>query len=306
MLKRAALVSVLTFLTVSAAWAQPTQHGVGFDPFPGKPDPFATQPFDQSLFYERYGYYSYQWERMPGMIAEMFFVNEIALRNACRAGALGDPLVWDCQPTLREQQDLAATERRPARNGNILTAENFYCVWWFAYVYEGGTPQRAITVSRTDKPLGPFREASNPFWSCPVYYNNVAAPPPPPPPPPPPAPACQTDDDTGCLVNQRFKVEVTWQTRDGNSGVGHVVPHSDNSLLVWFFDQSNVEMLLKVLNACDPYGKFWVFYAATTNVEFTVTVTDTETGQVQEYRNAQGNAATPVQDTGTFTCSAGT
>lgn len=300
MLKRAALVAVLALVMVTAVRAQPTQPGVGFDPFPGKPDPFATQPFDQNLFYERYGYYSYQWERMPGMIAEMFYVNDIALRNACLAGALGDPLVYNCQPILREQQDLAATERRPTRNGNILTAENFYCKWWFAYVFEGGTPERAIQVSRPDKPLGPFREASNPFWSCPVYYNNVAAP------PPPPEPLCTADDDTGCLVNKRFKVEVAWRTEDGASGVGHIVPHSDNSVLVWFFNPGNVEMLLKVLDACaPPFEKYWVFYAATTNVEFTVRVTDVETGVTKEYRNEMGHPAVPVQDTGSFACSAG-
>jgi hypothetical protein len=299
MMKRAFLVVVLTLLTVSATWAQPTQPGVGFDPFPGKPDPFATQPFDQNLFYERYGYYSYQWERMPGMIAETFYVNEIALRNACQAGALGDPLVYNCQPLLREQQDLVATERRPNHNGNIITPENFYCKWWFAYVFEGGTPERAIQVSRPDKPLGPFREPSNPFYSCPVYYNNVSA-------PPPVKPLCQADDDTGCLVDKRFQVEIAWQTADGNSGVGHMVPHSDNSLLVWFFSPSNVEMLLKILDACaPPFEKFWVFYAATTNVEFAVKVKDMETGEVKEYRNEQGHAAPPVQDAAAFTCSAG-
>lgn len=298
MIKRAVLVSVFALLTVSAAGAQPLQPGVGFDPFPGKPDPFATQPFDQNLFFERYGYYSYQWERMPGMIAEMFYVNETALRNACQAGALGDPLVYNCNPILREQQDLAATERRPTRNGNILTAENFYCKWWFAYVFEGGTPARAIEVSRTDKPLGIYREASNPFWSCPVYYNNVPA--------PIEEPLCTADDDTGCLVDDRFKVEVTWRTDAGATGVGHIVPHSENSVLVWFFEPSNVEMLLKVLDACNPpFEKYWVFYAATTNVEFTVKVTDVETGVEKIYKNELGNPAVPVQDTGTFACSAG-
>ena len=46
--------------------------------------------------------------------------------------------------------------------------------------------------------------------------------------------------------------------------------------LFWFFNENNIEMLIKVLNACvPPFDRYWTFYAATTNVEFTVTVTDT-------------------------------
>ena len=46
-----------------------------------------------------------------------------------------------------------------------------------------------------------------------------------------------------------------------------------------------------------------MFYAATTNVEFTVTVTDTQTGAVKQYKNKLGQAAAPVLDTAAFaTC----
>ena len=41
-------------------------------------------------------------------------------------------------------------------------------------------------------------------------------------------------------------------------------------------------MLIKVLNACVPLNHYWVFFAATTNVEFAVTVTDTQNGTDQE------------------------
>lgn len=113
---------------------------------------------------------------------------------------------------------------------------------------------------------------------------------------------CVEDGDTGCLSNNRFKVEVTWRTPDGNTGAGRVEPVSDDSALVWFFGQENKEMLIKVLDACQPFGSYWVFFAATTNVDFTVTVTDTDTGVVKEYKNPAGNAADPVQDTFTFSC----
>jgi hypothetical protein len=45
-----------------------------------------------------------------------------------------------------------------------------------------------------------------------------------------------------------------------------------------------------------------VFFAATTNVGFDLTVTDTRTGRQRTYANASGTAAAPVQDTAAFAC----
>jgi len=117
--------------------------------------------------------------------------------------------------------------------------------------------------------------------------------------------ACSDDDTKLCLLGGRFQVEVKWRTSDGNTGRGHVIPQSDASGLVWFFDPSNIEMLVKVLDACSLPGLegYWVFFAATTNVDFTVEVVDTATGLTREYFNPGGQAALPVQDTLTFqTC----
>ncbi len=115
--------------------------------------------------------------------------------------------------------------------------------------------------------------------------------------------ACAPDDETMCLAGDRFMIEVDWRA-NGNSGFGTVEEISDDSGLVWFFRKGNKELLIKVLDACDEFEAYWVFFAATTNVDFTVTVTDTETGLVKEYTNTGGNAADPVQDTFTFECSA--
>ena len=117
--------------------------------------------------------------------------------------------------------------------------------------------------------------------------------------------ACVEDADTLCLAAGRFQVEVVWRTQDGDTGPGLVEPAGDKSGLVWFFNEDNKEMLVKVLDACAPFDTYWVFFAALTNVDFTVTVTDTVTGVVKEYTNPAGQAAEPVQDTFTFaTCGA--
>jgi hypothetical protein len=62
-------------------------------------------------------------------------------------------------------------------------------------------------------------------------------------------------------------------------------------------------MLIKVLDGCNINNRYWVFAAATTNVEYTLRVTDTETGASKQYRNPLGQASPAITDTSAFaTC----
>ena len=109
-----------------------------------------------------------------------------------------------------------------------------------------------------------------------------------------------------CFVGSRFHVELSWHDGEGNSGLGQVVPGaSASSGLFWFFEPDNWEMLVKVLDGCGINGSYWVFAAATTTVEYTLTVTDTATGRSRSYFNSVGTAAEPVTDTKAFACGAG-
>jgi plastocyanin len=119
---------------------------------------------------------------------------------------------------------------------------------------------------------------------------------------------CVAGHNTLCLGDGgRFKAEVAWVSQTSGSGNAVAVPlaSAPQSGLFYFIDPSNIEMLVKVLNACIPAlgNHYWVFYAATTNVQFTLTITDTRSGQVKTYTNALNHAATPIQDTNAFaTC----
>ena len=118
-------------------------------------------------------------------------------------------------------------------------------------------------------------------------------------------PPCQPDAATHCLQNGRFRVTVEWETNQGASGDGHAILPSADSGEFWFFNPSNTELLVKVLNACGlpEFESYWVFAAGLTNVEVTLTVTDTRTGTTKVYTNPQGRAFPPVLDTGAFaTC----
>ena len=57
--------------------------------------------------------------------------------------------------------------------------------------------------------------------------------------------------------------------------------------------------MIKVLDARAVNGRFWVFYGALSNVGYTITVTDTETGDAKTYRNELGSFGS-VGDTAAF------
>lgn len=116
--------------------------------------------------------------------------------------------------------------------------------------------------------------------------------------------ACVADATTLCLSNGRFRIQVGWETFTGDKGVASTVPVvSDDSGLFYFFTPNNWEMLIKVLDGCTSTAHYWVFFAATTDVQFVVTVTDTQTGRVKTYFNPQGSSADAVTDTSAFaTC----
>lgn len=117
--------------------------------------------------------------------------------------------------------------------------------------------------------------------------------------------ACLTGGPTLCLNDDRFKVTVTFKTAQGATGSGQAVELTDDTGYFWFFDRENVELTIKALDGCGFNNRYWVFVSGLTNIEVTVTVTDTATGQVKTYTNPQGRNFRPVLDTTAFaTCGA--
>jgi hypothetical protein len=109
--------------------------------------------------------------------------------------------------------------------------------------------------------------------------------------------------NTICLHNNRFATKITWRTTDGkSSGDGVPIKYTTDSGLWWFFGSDNIEVLLKILDACGLNNRYWVFSAATTDVEYTITVTDTLTGKVKTYFHAGGSPAPAITDTDAIPC----
>ena len=116
------------------------------------------------------------------------------------------------------------------------------------------------------------------------------------------AAACTEDATSMCLNNGRFKVTADWRSAQG-SGKGTAVKLTGDSGYFWFFSANNVELIVKALNACSFNNRYWVFTGGLTNVEVTVTVTDTNNGTVKTYVNPLNTAYQPIQDTSAFaTC----
>jgi PKD repeat protein len=108
---------------------------------------------------------------------------------------------------------------------------------------------------------------------------------------------CAPGPTVFCARQGRFRVAVEWHDFAGHTGPGTLTTQSSDSGLFWFFGEANWEMLVKVLDGCGLNQHYWVFSAATTNVEYTLRVTDTTNGTQWTYHNPSGTAAPAITDT---------
>lgn len=114
---------------------------------------------------------------------------------------------------------------------------------------------------------------------------------------------CPDDAITLCLNGERFAVTANFTTAQDGTRDAQAAPElTADTGYFWFFEPDNVEMVVKVLEACPVNGFRWVFAGGLTNVQVQMTVRDTETGLARIYSNPQGMAFDPIQDTGAFEC----
>lgn len=108
------------------------------------------------------------------------------------------------------------------------------------------------------------------------------------------------------LLAGRFEVGVTWRGFAPDDPVRFARAsdlRTDDSAIFFYLNPDNLEFLIKIVNGCPENDRYWVFFAGTTNVEFTVTVTDTLANETKDYFNPLGQPADAVTDTRAFaTC----
>lgn len=102
------------------------------------------------------------------------------------------------------------------------------------------------------------------------------------------------------LQGERFRVTVEWHAPDGSRGIGQPIPLTQETGLFWFFSPTNVELMVKVLDACPLFQRYWVFASGLTNVDVTLTVEDRWSGDLQRYQRTGGALFAPIADTSSF------
>jgi hypothetical protein len=113
---------------------------------------------------------------------------------------------------------------------------------------------------------------------------------------------CEGGPTALCLNDDRFKVRAFWRTTDSH-GVGRSQKITAETGYFWFFNPANVEIVVKVLDACPVNGHFWVFVAGLTDVGVELHVEDTSRVVTRTYTNFLGTPFQPIQDTAAFaTC----
>ena len=104
-----------------------------------------------------------------------------------------------------------------------------------------------------------------------------------------PAP-CLATPDRLCLLNGGFEVEALWRDFQGRGGrgTGHFISQSAGSF--GFVEVGGAEVMVKLVDACAAAGlaETWAYVAGVTNLETTVSLRDTRSGERYEWQSALG------------------
>jgi hypothetical protein len=76
------------------------------------------------------------------------------------------------------------------------------------------------------------------------------------------------------LQQGRFLVTASFKLPGGSATGARAIPLSEKAGFFWFFDSSNVELVVKILDGTAFNGHHWVFISSMTDVAFTLTVKD--------------------------------
>ncbi len=105
-----------------------------------------------------------------------------------------------------------------------------------------------------------------------------------------------------CL-GEHFLVAVYDVTNSTQGGYGVPVRiGSTDTGLFWFYNDTNWELMVKVLDACGINNHAWVFGGALTNQGYNIVIHDWVSGGQKHYINDLGTRAPAIADTVAFDC----
>lgn len=95
--------------------------------------------------------------------------------------------------------------------------------------------------------------------------------------------------DALTLHGGRFVVTLDWANpRNGETGTGHPVALSEETGWFWFFDPTNLELAVKILDGRGVNGSFWVYFTGLTDLELALRIRDQVTGIERVYAKPPG------------------
>ena len=103
--------------------------------------------------------------------------------------------------------------------------------------------------------------------------------------------SCKSDENTLCLSNNRFEITVDWIDFQSNQRIAPATKITDQSGRFGFNVTGNVEFLINIYNGESVNGFNWVYFSALSDVEYSVTITDTINNETKQYNNLQGNSS---------------
>jgi len=112
---------------------------------------------------------------------------------------------------------------------------------------------------------------------------------------------CTPNATTYCANGNRFQVTIIFSAPSLGitNAQAQAVPLTGDTGYFWFFSSNNVEVVIKVVDGRAFNNFFWVFEGALTDVAYTITVTDTQTGAIKTYSNSAGHIGS-FADTAAF------
>lgn len=101
---------------------------------------------------------------------------------------------------------------------------------------------------------------------------------------------CVGSSQSLCLQGNRFRVQVSFvDPFTGETRQASAVPFSATAGTFSFFDADNVEVFVKIVDGTPVNGRFWVFHAALSDLDYTIEVFDLADGHTSwSYRNPRG------------------
>jgi len=97
-----------------------------------------------------------------------------------------------------------------------------------------------------------------------------------------------------CLVDDRFLMEVTWQTPQDVSRRGFAVSLTPDTGAFWLTRPADLEVFVRIVDGRALNGSFWVLAGSLALPTFELKVTDTATGALNTYLVPAGTFASIV------------